>query len=163
MWQYTLKRLAQGLVTVWFIATATFLAMHNVPGDPLSGGRAISPEIRANLEWGETPKTLRSDIGTVQLAADRKSFTFTPGPRPLGGTIFLQCEAEPCPAGTLTMGSVTTPVVAATSAGGTLYAIQPGWILVPSDNQDDAATAAPMSSTEAAQLESLGYLHTEGD
>lgn len=123
----------------------------------------LREEIRANLEWGETPKTLRSDIGTVQLAADRKSFTFTPGPRPLGGTIFLQCEAEPCPAGTLTMGSVTTPVVAATSAGGTLYAIQPGWILVPSDNQDDAATAAPMSSTEAAQLESLGYLHTEGD
>jgi ABC-type dipeptide/oligopeptide/nickel transport system permease component len=50
MWQYTLKRLLQGVITVWFIATATFFAMHNVPGDPLSGERAMSPEIRANLE-----------------------------------------------------------------------------------------------------------------
>ena len=50
MWRYTLKRLLQGLITVWFIATATFLAMHNVPGDPLSGERAATPEIRANLE-----------------------------------------------------------------------------------------------------------------
>ncbi len=50
MWRYTLKRLLQGLVTVWFIATATFFAMHNVPGDPLSGERASTPEIRANLE-----------------------------------------------------------------------------------------------------------------
>lgn len=50
MWQYTLKRLLQGVITVWFIATATFLAMHNVPGDPLSDERAVTPEIRANLE-----------------------------------------------------------------------------------------------------------------
>ncbi|MGJ8688107.1 MAG: ABC transporter permease [Gammaproteobacteria bacterium] len=50
MWRYTLKRLLQGLITVWFIATATFFAMHSVPGDPLSGERASTPEIRANLE-----------------------------------------------------------------------------------------------------------------
>jgi ABC-type dipeptide/oligopeptide/nickel transport system permease component len=47
---YTLKRLIQGIVTVWFIATATFVAMHAVPGDPLSGERIASEEIRANLE-----------------------------------------------------------------------------------------------------------------
>ena len=35
LWQYTLKRLVQGVITVWFIATATFLAMHAVPGNPL--------------------------------------------------------------------------------------------------------------------------------
>lgn len=50
MFGYTLKRLVQGLVTIWFIATATFLAMHAVPGDPLSGERALTPEIRQNLE-----------------------------------------------------------------------------------------------------------------
>jgi ABC-type dipeptide/oligopeptide/nickel transport system permease component len=50
MWQYTLKRLLQGIITVWFIATATFFAMHNVPGDPLSSERATTEEIRANLE-----------------------------------------------------------------------------------------------------------------
>ena len=50
MLRYTLKRLGLGIVTVYFIATATFLAMHLVPGDPLSGAKAIRPEIRANLE-----------------------------------------------------------------------------------------------------------------
>ncbi len=50
MWWYTLKRLLQGVITVWFIATATFIGMHNVPGDPLSGERATNATIRANLE-----------------------------------------------------------------------------------------------------------------
>jgi ABC-type dipeptide/oligopeptide/nickel transport system permease component len=50
MIRYTLGRLAAGLLTVYFIATATFLAMHFVPGDPISGAKALHPEIRANLE-----------------------------------------------------------------------------------------------------------------
>jgi ABC-type dipeptide/oligopeptide/nickel transport system permease component len=47
---YVLKRLAQGVITIWFIATATFVAMHAVPGDPLSGERMANADIRANLE-----------------------------------------------------------------------------------------------------------------
>ena len=47
---YTLKRLFAGVITVWFIATATFIAMHQVPGDPLLNDKAISAEIRKNLE-----------------------------------------------------------------------------------------------------------------
>ncbi len=50
MGRYALRRLVQGVITVWFIATATFFAMHNVPGDPLSGEKALTEEIRANLE-----------------------------------------------------------------------------------------------------------------
>ena len=50
MLAYTLKRLVQGIITVWFIATATFIAMHSVPGDPLSNDKAVTPEIRKNLE-----------------------------------------------------------------------------------------------------------------
>jgi ABC-type dipeptide/oligopeptide/nickel transport system permease component len=50
MLMYTVKRLLAGIVTVWFIATATFIAMHQVPGDPLMNDKAVSPEIRANLE-----------------------------------------------------------------------------------------------------------------
>ncbi|HSM91705.1 MAG TPA: ABC transporter permease [Anaeromyxobacteraceae bacterium] len=49
MLAYTLKRLLAGLVTVFFIATATFAAMHAVPGDPLMSGKARSAEIRRNL------------------------------------------------------------------------------------------------------------------
>jgi ABC-type dipeptide/oligopeptide/nickel transport system permease component len=47
---YVLKRLLQGVITVWFIATATFVAMHAVPGDPLRGERLPNATIRANLE-----------------------------------------------------------------------------------------------------------------
>src|SRR3954466_3002386 len=50
MLNYILKRIVSGLVTVYVIATLTFLAMHLVPGDPISGQKAMSPEIRANLE-----------------------------------------------------------------------------------------------------------------
>ena len=51
---YTVKRLIQGIITVWFIATATFWAMHEVPGDPFIGEKAVSPEVEANLKarWG---------------------------------------------------------------------------------------------------------------
>ena len=47
---FTLKRLVQGIITVWFIATATFVAMHAVPGDPLANERATTEQIRRNLE-----------------------------------------------------------------------------------------------------------------
>ena len=50
MLAYTLKRLIAGVITVWFIATATFIAMHQVPGDPLMNDKAVSAEIRANLK-----------------------------------------------------------------------------------------------------------------
>ncbi len=50
MLYYTLKRLLAGIITVWFIATATFIAMHQVPGDPLMNEKAVSAEIRKNLE-----------------------------------------------------------------------------------------------------------------
>ena len=50
MLTYALKRLGTGLLTVYFIATATFFAMHIVPGDPLTGNKAMRPEIRKNLE-----------------------------------------------------------------------------------------------------------------
>jgi len=50
MFSYTVKRVLQGVITVWFIATVTFIAMHAVPGDPLSDQRATSEQIRANLE-----------------------------------------------------------------------------------------------------------------
>ena len=50
MLRYTIRRLVQGVITVWFIATTTFVAMHMVPGDPLTSERATTVEIRRNLE-----------------------------------------------------------------------------------------------------------------
>ena len=50
MLTYIAKRLLAGVITVWFIATATFIAMHSVPGDPLLNDKAVSADIRRNLE-----------------------------------------------------------------------------------------------------------------
>ncbi len=50
MWKYIAKRVIAGIITVFLLATVTFTAMHMVPGDPLLGNKATSPEIRANLE-----------------------------------------------------------------------------------------------------------------
>lgn len=50
MTRYILIRLLQGTITVWFIATATFFAMHAVPGDPLSNEKATTELIRKNLQ-----------------------------------------------------------------------------------------------------------------
>jgi ABC-type dipeptide/oligopeptide/nickel transport system permease component len=47
---YILKRIGIGLLTIWFIATATFTAMHLVPGNPLANEKATTETIRANLE-----------------------------------------------------------------------------------------------------------------
>jgi ABC-type dipeptide/oligopeptide/nickel transport system permease component len=38
------------VITVFFVATFTFFAMHAVPGDPLMRNKAVSDEVRANLE-----------------------------------------------------------------------------------------------------------------
>ena len=50
MWHYLLKRIFSAIVTIWFISTATFFAMHSIPGNPLADEKAMNPVIRANLE-----------------------------------------------------------------------------------------------------------------
>lgn len=50
MMLYVLRRILAGALTLWFIATASFFAMHAVPGDPLADEKALDPQIRANLE-----------------------------------------------------------------------------------------------------------------
>ena len=44
MSKYLRKRILHGIITILFITSATFFAMHMVPGDPLSGEKAMSPE-----------------------------------------------------------------------------------------------------------------------
>lgn len=50
MLSFVCRRLASGALTIWFIATATFFAMHAVPGDPLTKDKAMSAAVRSQLE-----------------------------------------------------------------------------------------------------------------
>jgi ABC-type dipeptide/oligopeptide/nickel transport system permease component len=49
MLRYVMLRLGYALMTIWFVATATFFAMHLVPGDPLDNEKSVPPQIYANL------------------------------------------------------------------------------------------------------------------
>lgn len=73
--RYVLMRLIQGVITVWFIATATFFVMHNIPGDPLADEKAVSDEIRENLErkYG-LDKNVWVQYGTYMLNMIRGDF-----------------------------------------------------------------------------------------
>ena len=50
MTSYIIKRLLSGILTIWFVATATFAGMHAIPGDPLLNTKAMPADIRSNLE-----------------------------------------------------------------------------------------------------------------
>ena len=47
---YVLKRLGEAAVTIWVIATATFLLLRVLPGGPFDSEKALLPEIKAAIE-----------------------------------------------------------------------------------------------------------------
>jgi ABC-type dipeptide/oligopeptide/nickel transport system permease component len=80
MLRYTIQRLIQGVITVWFIATATFIAMHSVPGDPLTNDKAVPAAIRKNLEakYGlDKPKLVQYGIYMTSMLKGDFGISFT--------------------------------------------------------------------------------------
>lgn len=49
MLKYILKRTISAVITIWFIITITFIIMHNLPGSPFTGTRALPSETEAAL------------------------------------------------------------------------------------------------------------------
>jgi len=77
---YALKRILYGVVTVFFIATVTFAAMHAVPGDPLASAKVRSPEIRANLRarYGlDKPVLVQYGVFLANMAKGDFGISFT--------------------------------------------------------------------------------------
>ncbi len=50
MLKYIVKRIVLGVVTIWAVATLTFVLMNLVPGGPFLSEKAISPQATAALE-----------------------------------------------------------------------------------------------------------------
>lgn len=48
--RYILQRLIMAVITLYVVATATFMLMHAVPGDPIRQEKAVSEAVRLNLE-----------------------------------------------------------------------------------------------------------------
>jgi len=58
--KYIVKRIISAIITIWFILTLTFILMNSIPGDPLSQGKALQPEVAAAVraKYGlDKPKT----------------------------------------------------------------------------------------------------------
>lgn len=50
MFKFILKRIGYMFVTLWIVATITFMLIHAIPGDPLAGmARKLPPQIKANF------------------------------------------------------------------------------------------------------------------
>lgn len=50
MTKYIIKRSFMGIVTIWLVATLTFMLMNMVPGGPFLSERAITPQAQAAME-----------------------------------------------------------------------------------------------------------------
>ena len=145
-----------------------------LPGPALAAG-VLDPETelihRANLEWGEPPKRIPSDVGTVELSEDRRSFVFTPGRDPIG-VLWVQAE-DSLNAAETTM-SRGTPLPLQSSPDGMHWGsglesvrVAAGAVLVPPPGEAARMGILPdqgaggISDEERRKLCLLGYL-TEG-
>ncbi|WP_067141310.1 ABC transporter permease [Oceanivirga salmonicida] len=47
--KFIFKRILTGFVTLFLVITITFVLLHQLPGDPFEGEKAIPPQVKANL------------------------------------------------------------------------------------------------------------------
>lgn len=84
---FLVKRVFYGLVTLWLIASVTFLLVHMLPGDPFSSEKAIPPTVKKKLmekyqldkplivQYGiYMTKLIQGDLG-VSMKIDNKNVT----------------------------------------------------------------------------------------
>ncbi len=50
MAKYIVKRIISAIITIWFILTLTFILMNSIPGDPMSTGKALQPQVEAAVK-----------------------------------------------------------------------------------------------------------------
>jgi ABC-type dipeptide/oligopeptide/nickel transport system permease component len=75
MLRYSLRRLGAGLLMLYCLATVTFVAMHCVPGDPISNSKTLSAGIRSDLErYYGLDQPLMTQYGTFLSNLARGSF-----------------------------------------------------------------------------------------
>ncbi|MEQ1504945.1 MAG: sulfatase [Myxococcota bacterium] len=126
-------------------------------------------EHRANIEWGELPKRLPFEIGKVELSADKKTLTFTPGREP-EGVLYVVFDAATEVAGAkVWLGEEQLPLIDAKRGrlwknGDRQVLLDPGTVVVPPPSEADRMGIGPKAAGGEDDMEmlcSLGYV-TEG-
>ncbi|MEQ1570714.1 MAG: sulfatase, partial [Myxococcota bacterium] len=96
-----------------------------------------SVETPANTAWGELPQRVPSDIGEVTLSDDRTTLTFTPGPKPTNGLLYVLFDADVDPTSVVFERNGHPLVTMAMRgrvgwrAGRDVLEVMPGTVLIP--------------------------------
>lgn len=108
MFKFILKRLGYMLVTLWIVATITFMLIHAIPGDPLAGmARKLPEQIRINfyakygldkpviVQYGRFMKNivLHGDLGESLAYQGRKVSDVIKLHAPVSGRLGIQALA----------------------------------------------------------------------
>jgi arylsulfatase A-like enzyme len=110
----------------------------SLPQTPVAVG-VIDPEAvteePANTAWGERPKLVPADIGSVEVVGDK--LVFHPGAKPLGGLLYVLFNADVDPS-TVTISRGETQLVTIASrgktgwrAGSNRIEVKPGTVVIP--------------------------------
>ncbi|MBU3129637.1 ABC transporter permease [Clostridium tagluense] len=108
MFKFILKRLGYMFVTLWIVATITFMLIHAIPGDPLAGlGRKLPEQIRENyyekyglnksvtIQYGKFIKNIvvHGDLGESLAYPGRKVTDVIKLHAPVSGRLGIQAVA----------------------------------------------------------------------
>ena len=124
-------------------------------------------EHRANIEWGELPRKLPSDVGVVELSDDKRTITYTPGPKPDGMLYVIFGEPADATAAKVTVGGTEVTMLAdpsgavAWSDGKERIELRPGTVVIPPPTEADRMGLGPGAegaSDEMDLLRELGYV-----
>ena len=140
-----------------------------LPEQALAAG-VIDPEHitrkPANQEWGEVPKALPADVGTVTLSTDGRTLQFTAGAQGRG-VLWVRFDGDVAAPGTVVRGGggVTSEADASgvVKVGGDTMTFAPGVVVVPPASEWTRMQACmgqgETSDETVCQLCSLGYLN----
>lgn len=130
----------------------------------------LDPELmakrRANIEWGETPLVLPSDVGDVTLSEDNKTLTYTPGNKPTGTLYVLFADPQAAEGTHVSMAGVDNVKPSKGQDAmwrhkGDSVEVKPGTIVLSSPTEAQRMGLAPGSEgsdEEQAMLCALGYI-----
>ncbi len=131
---------------------------------PVAEAGVLDPEAdrtrRANLEWGETPKSVPADVASISLSEDRMRVSLTPGPKARGTVYVLFGDESPDSMrleGEGTGRDLTVTVQEQVFEGNKLT-LSPGTVIVPKDSMAQRVMAADSDEATMEALKALGYI-----
>lgn len=113
---------------------------------------------RANIEWGDMPAVWKHEIGSIDMAPNRESFTFNPGESPRG-TLLLTLPQDG--SAEVMVGEERVKLVPGVpvSVGRSKLRVERGVVILVQDRvEDHVETTTSRDADMEAELQALGYI-----